>query len=174
MIKIISVLFFLFFVACSFKQPKYCKLSDDIYFSYNKEICRKNKIYLVGKGGAMMNDIQTVNAHYVSLELLTIEQARRLYVDVIEGYLCRYNQNVQIRPYLHDYPFTVENLDVTIRFENGKRAVTDEELVALIYVGKNNQVIFRAYDLISDKYTPLYTEPYETARDIVLKECRCP
>ena len=121
-----------------------------------------------------MGDIQKINASYVSCDRMNVEEARRLYVDVVEGYLRRYNQNEEIRPYLHDYPFTIDNLDVKIGFENEQRHHMDRGFVALMYVSNKHRLLYRAYDHEKKKFINLYEEPYETARDIVLKECSCP
>ena len=151
-------------------QPKYCKISDRIFFAYNKELCKQKHLQLTGKGGAMMDDIQKVNANYVSFDRLTVEEARRLYVDVAEGYLCRYNQNEEIRPFLHNYPFTIGNFKIMIGFEDEQRRHMNQGFVALIYNGKEDRILYRAFDRELQKFVPLYEEPYETARDIVLKE----
>lgn len=170
--KKILILIFVFITYRTFGEPRYCKLSDRILFPYNKELFQKYRLALTGHGGAMMNDIQKVNAYYVSFQRMTVEEARRLYVDVIEGFLCRYNQNEEIRPYLHSYPFTIDNLHVRIGFEDEQRKHMSHGFVALMFVGKNQWLIYRAYDPVNDKFVPLYEEPYETARDIVLSECR--
>lgn len=46
----------------------------------------------------------------------TLEEARILYVKGVERLLKRVNQDPQIRPYLHNYPFTVSNLTYTMQF----------------------------------------------------------
>ncbi|MCH9626006.1 MAG: hypothetical protein S4CHLAM123_11930 [Chlamydiales bacterium] len=117
-----------------------------------------------------MDDIQKVKAHYVCFEQLTIEQARRLYVEVAEKYICRYNQDEEIRPYLHDYPFTIDNVYVRIGFKNEQRQHMDQGFVALIFVGRNHRLHYEGHDPESDKFFALYEEPYETARDIILRE----
>src|ERR1700722_6640758 len=123
-------LLFVFVICGAFSEPKYCKLSDRIFIPYNKELRKQKHLYLMGSGGAMMDDIQKVNAHYVSFERLNIEEARKLYIEVTEGYLCRYNQNEQIRPYLHNYPFTIDNLEVMIGFENEQHRHMGQGFVA--------------------------------------------
>ena len=120
-----------------------------------------------------MGDIQKINASYISLDRMTIEEARRLYIEVVEGYLCRYNQNEEIRPYLHNFPFTIENIHVMIGFENEQRHHMDQGFVALMFIGNNQRLLYRAYDHEKKKFIDLYEEPYETARNIVMKECRC-
>ena len=117
-----------------------------------------------------MDDIQKVNSHYESFECLTVDEARRLYVDVVEGYLERYNQNEEIRPYLHNYPFTVDNVEVMIGFKPVQQQKMDQLFVALMYVGKNQRLLYRAYNHETEKFTYLYEEPYETAREIVMRE----
>lgn len=163
------ILFFIFLIFSSFKAS-YCKLSDKIYIPYNKELKKQKGLYLAGSGGAMMNDIQKVNAHYVAFKNLSIKEARRLYVEVVEGYLTRYNQNEPIRPYLHTYPFTVDNIEVMIAFENETGQRVDKDFVALMFIGKKQRLIYETYDHEIDNFIRLYAEPYETARDIVMAE----
>lgn len=159
------------YIACvSFKEPKHSKLSNRIFIPYNKELKKEKHLYLSGSGGAMIGDIQKINASYVSFEKLTIEEARRLYVDVAEGYICRYNQNEQIRPYLHNYPFTIANFEIMIGFENEKRQIIEEGFVALIFHDRKNILVYYTYDPSTDKFIDLYEEPYEIAREIVMKE----
>jgi hypothetical protein len=167
MIKLILLFFCL--IGCSFSEPKYCKLSDRLFIPYNRELKSKG-LYLIGSGGAMMDDIQKVNATYISYQQLNVEQARELYVDVMEGYISRYNQNAEIRPYLHTYPVTVENFSVMIGFENEKHSHMGNGFVALMLIGKNNKLFYRAYDPQTDKFIPLNEEPYEVARQIVIKD----
>lgn len=118
----------------------------------------------------MMNGIQKVNIHYVSLASLGVEEARRLYVGIIEGLLCRYNQNEEIRPFLKDYPLTIANLKVMIGFQNVQHNRVNQEFVALIFNSSKNWIIYSAYDHEKKKFIDLHEEPYETARDIVMKE----
>lgn len=166
------MLYLLLSVLCSFyKEPKHCKLSDRIFIPYNKELKKEKHLYLVGSGGAMMDDIQKVNAHYVSYDRLTVEEARRLYVDVVEGYLSRYNQNEEIRPYLHNYPFTINNFKIMIGFENENHQHMDKGFVALVSNRETKGVIYYAsYDHETKKFNKIYEEPYETAREIVMRE----
>lgn len=154
-----------------YKESKHCKLSDRIYIPYNKELKREKHLYLVGSGGAMMGDIQKVNAHYVSYDRLTVEEARRLYVDVAEGYLNRYNENEEIRPYLHNYPFTIDNFKIMIGFENENHQHMDKGFVAVVSNIENKGIIYySSYNHATKTFIDLHEEPYETAREIVQRE----
>jgi hypothetical protein len=169
-----KIVFFLiiFVICCSFKESKHCQLSDKIFFSYNKELLKNKHLFLIGSGGGMMDDIKKVNAYYVSFEKMNIEEARRLYVEVAEGYMSRYNENEQIRPYLHNYPLTIGNFKISIGFEDETRKYRDQGLVAVVFNGKNNRIVYCTYDHEKEKFVDLLKEPYETAQAIVLSEKR--
>lgn len=163
------LLLLVFMISTNFSEPKYCKLSDRIFIPYNKELQKQKNLYLTGSGGAMMGDIQKINAHYTSFDLLNVEEARRLFVEVAEGYLHRYNQNEPIRPYLHNYPFAIGNFEITISFKDEQYGRVNQNYVALIFNTKDCKIYYGAYDHEKKKFIDLYEEPYETARDIVLK-----
>jgi hypothetical protein len=166
-------IFCVFVICCSFKEIDYCNLSDKIFIPYNTELCKKRNLFLVGSGGAMMDDIQKVNASYFSFEKMTVEDARKLYVDIAEGYISRYNKNEQIRPYLHNYPFTIDNFHILIGFLDPSRTQSrhrGDGFVAMVVNSKKNRIFYCAYDHEKKKFVDLYEEPYETARAIVLSE----
>jgi hypothetical protein len=167
--------FFLFIcvICCSFKQPNYCKISDIIYFDYNKELCKDKHLFLVGKGGDMMHDVEKVHATYYSFEKMAVEDARRLYVEIAEGYISRYNENEQIRPYLHNYPFTINNFHIMIGFQDLDHRNTrfrGEGFVAMVANSKEDRIFYCTYDHEKEKFINLHDEPYATARAIVLSE----
>jgi hypothetical protein len=163
--KIYLLVIFVNFFSCS--TSKHCKISNKIFIAHNKELQKQKDIFLVGFGGAMMGDIQKVCAHYESHERLAVNEARSLYVEIIEGYLKKYNGDEVIRPFLHDYPFTIENLEVNIGFYDSIRQRIDNGFVAYMFIGKNHMLIYKAYDPKTDEFIHLYDEPYEVARQIV-------
>jgi len=163
------------FVFCSFKQVDHSKLSNKIYSSYNKELCKKEKLYLVGKGGSMINGtVNKVNAAYISHEKVDIDAARRLFVTIAEGYISRYNQNEQIRPYLCTYPFTIDNFKVRIAFEDKPGPYSQRVgggYVAFIFnIPGKNRLYYDLYNHETGKFVSLHDESYDTAREIVLAE----
>jgi hypothetical protein len=59
---------------------------------------------------------------------------------------------------------------VIIAFSNELGQRMDNSFVALMFIGKNQRLVYRAYENATDKFIPLYEEPYETAREIVMRE----
>ena len=152
------------------REPHYCKLSNKIVSDYSRELAKEKGLFLSGSGGAMMDDIKKINVIYTSFTALNVERARQLYIEVTEEYLKRINQNEKIRPYLHNYPFRFDNLDLRISFkdENNKRQSGGN--VALIFKGRNHDLYYEGYDLEKDDFYSLHREPYEEALKIVRKE----
>ncbi|MFN0065792.1 MAG: hypothetical protein ACKVOH_06115, partial [Chlamydiales bacterium] len=119
-----------------------------------------------GSGGGFMHDIEEVGFSYISLDKYNVEEARALYIEVMEGFIERFNADETIRPYLHNYPFTEENLRIRIGFEDENRKHRSDGNIALIFL-VNGKVYYEGFDSEKDKFYTLHEEPYATAVEIV-------
>lgn len=98
----------------------------EFYYNYNNKIQRcinpqiKANWNVQGGmcGGQLSPNLKKISMAYWSDETPSKERARELYIDIIEYVLYVYNSNEVIRPYLDKYPYTPENVDVTIFFLN--------------------------------------------------------
>ncbi len=160
--KLLSIICFFFFTSCHARQPEYIRLSHGISDPYAKELKKTRGLCLIGSGGSMMDEVKKVNATYLSFAKLSVNEARNLYVKVMEGYLERYNGDEKIRPYLHNYPFTIENMKLMIGFEDESRRHRSEGYVALVSVVHGN-IYYCTFDSEQDKFVDLHREPYEEA-----------
>lgn len=152
-------------VGWKYSEPKYCRLSDKITNKYNKELKEQKGLFLIGSGGAFMYDIKKIGLSYISLSKLTVDEARKLFVEVEEGYLKRYNENEEIRPYLHNFPFTIENLELMIIFDE-KRNDLSNGYIAGMYIA-NKKLYFKGYDYHTNELYTIHSEPYSTSIEIV-------
>jgi hypothetical protein len=148
----------------SFKEPKYGKLSNKILHGYSAEL-KKKGIMLVGEGGAMMGDIQSVFMHYFVPGEFSLNDARKMYVEVAEEYIKRYNDDEKIRPYLHNYPFNISNIELEISFKDEKGNPQENGYVAYISRSNKNLVYYAEYK--NNEYVTLHKEPYAEAVAIV-------
>lgn len=164
---IIAALFTL--SACNSTQdPEYVKFANNLTSQFCSEVSKPKGLALTGYGGALMYDVKKINLHYDSHECLNLEEARKLYVEIAEKYLAYINDNEDIRPYLHDYPFTIKNLELAIAFRgrSGKRC--NNGCIAFIFRNlKTSEIIFRTSDEDGKKLIPFHQEPYEEAKRIV-------
>ena len=79
----------------------------------------------------------------------------------------KYNINVKIRPFLHNFPFTLENMKISLSFEDESHKNQGEGYVAYAFIGKNRQIFYLGYDHKTEKLYDIHCEPYEKALEIV-------
>ncbi len=111
-----GVMFSLLFGCSSlgYQSPRYVKLAAEITEKTAQELKEKKNLYLVGTGGGMMNDIQMMAMSFHFYQEVDLKEARELVVYAINEYLLDINNNEEIRPYLHEYPFTAKNVEIHI------------------------------------------------------------
>lgn len=116
----------------------------------------------------MMGGIQAVALGFASYKALNVDQARKLYVDIIEEYLHKVNGNEEVRPYLHNHPFTINNLEFTIEFDepNG-RMKSDGHVAYVSFIASRNLIFYSSYDYKTHEFQDLHEESYEEALKIV-------
>lgn len=152
-------------------KQEYINLSHKISDPFVKEYSKKNDLYPFGLGGGMMHDVDHINIVFSGNQRLNIAEVRRLFVNGMEDFLQRYNTNLTIRPYLHNFPFTNTNLNLSFLFlESAGGFVPDNYVasVSCIY----GTLYYRYNDRITDNLMSLHEEPYETALQIVKSERR--
>lgn len=157
--------------ACSkaSSKPEHVDLVHCITRQYSKELKKKKGLSLYGYGGAMMGDVKEIYLDYISHEKLDVEEARRMYIPVMEDLLHLINSDINLRPYLHEHPFTCKNLQIMIAFRDEDGHSQGDEAVALVFVARC-RIFYELYNKETEKYQVLYEEPYEEALEIV-KSC---
>lgn len=162
-------LFLCLFLLTSFayREANYCKISDRIVRSYIKEFAMPRRLMLTCHGGAMMDDIQEVSLSFLSFDTLNVDQARVLYVNMMEEFLRRINSHEKIRPFLHNYPFEVSNFDLTIGFDDANRKILGDGHVAQMFISRNYTLYYEAYNPETEEFYTLHKEDYREARKIV-------
>lgn len=163
-------MFPIFFIcnSCSSTERRDIQMVNEIVDKYSLELKRERGLYLIGRGGRMMDDIQQVYVEYTSVDAPSVDEVRKLYVEIAEEYLQRINSNEELRPYLHVYPFTIENLALTLSFEDVAYRIRKDGYVAYAYIPKDNLIYYKEYKS-DEQYHLLLSEPYAEAVKIV--EC---
>ena len=109
----------------------------------------------------MMDDIQMMAMSFNYYHEVDLEQARELIVFTINEYLSDINNNQEIRPYLHEYPFTSKNVEIRIFIYGPDRLELPPEK---IYCITSRNGILRYYTR-SDRDHPICKETYDDALD---------
>lgn len=112
-----AVVFMLSFVfgRSSFNSSlDYEQIADKITEKTAKKLKAQRNLCLVGTGGQMMDDIQMMAMGFYYYQEVNLKTARELILYVINDYLSAINTNEEIRPYLHEHPFTSKNVEIRI------------------------------------------------------------
>jgi hypothetical protein len=117
-------------------------------------------------GGSMPFDVESISIGFICYQRATIEQARKLEVEVTEKFLARVNEHKKIRPFLREYPFKSGRIEIEIAFENLEKGTRYMDgSVAFIYHVKD-KLFYKQSDK-DEHLLKLYEEPYEKAYQIV-------
>ncbi len=149
-------------------NPHYEVIANQITLDTAKLLRERYGLNAVGIGGGMMDDIKKMNLSLQSTKLLSIDEGRELILSCIDTYLDQINSNEKVRPFLNVYPFSENNIGVTIfvdRRENGEIVVGR---IAAIF-NSDGKICFRAVksELQNEE---VLSETYEEAREIVMAE----
>ena len=132
MIRFILILCLFILGACSSKDsllPEGDRLGNQIIFELGKKMQDKG-LKLIAFGGAEANGkTWNLDASFKANFELTLPEARKLIVELVDDFLQMINADEKLRPYLSEFPFTVKNLSLTIFGKNQKK--TDQFLLCV-------------------------------------------
>src|ERR1700722_6503805 len=165
---LILILITLTFISCGGKSYTY--LADHIFTAYGKEMKKKRGYWLEGTGGSMPNDdVRSFFMSFEGMREVDIPEARRLYVEVVEGLLKRVNCDETIRPYLHDYPSISKNTRIHLGFIDRNKNPVAENHIAFVFL-VDGIICYSIYNPRIPDFEIVYEEPYEEALKIVQDE----
>jgi hypothetical protein len=138
--NIILGMFFMF-LFCSFnpESEDYEKLANKITHKVANQLLIEKNMHLIGTGGQMMDDIQMMAMSFEVYRPIDVLKARRLLISAMQKYLSEINDDEKVRPYLHQYPFTDQNIEIDfwIRNPDGSRVLPDK----IYYVSAINGIL---------------------------------
>lgn len=140
-----------------------------LVLNYSKELKIRRALDLEDSWVSYDDSIKKICLEYSSQRLLTLEEARLLMVELVEGFLERLNNNAFLSYELETFPFTADNLSVRINFESFFGMYVD-----ILYIGQvwlqAGCVDFYAFDRKIDgiDWDHHRFEPYTKSREIAL------
>jgi hypothetical protein len=147
----------------------YVDMSNSIVGRYSKEAKKKYGFDVFATGGRMCESVECVFISYSSNQKLNVAQTRELFVEIEEELIRKYNENEEIRPYLDNFPFTSNNIELSLTFFDKSYEFMSDGFVAyaviikgIIYYSTDSHDSTRGNPLVD-----LHEEPYEEALRIV-------
>ncbi len=83
---------------------------------FKAEMKKKYDLICHGGGGQAHERLESIAIYFATLRRASVEEARELIVKATDRLLELINGNEHLRPYLHAYPFTPDDLDISIDF----------------------------------------------------------
>lgn len=142
--------------------PKHEIEADRIMNAYTYHVEKAYGFRSFAVGGGMMDDVKSITLKYIAYEKVDIPTARKMLVQNIEDLLKTINSDEKIRPYLHNYPFTVNNLKFGLCFFD-----SNNDWIEPPYLGKaillNGKIHYSLWNEPKDMLETQEEETYEEA-----------
>lgn len=100
-------------------------LVNNISKKIAKDLSNQYGIYYSGVGGDIKDDIKKLALSFNCYREINIEEARKLLVSCSQKYLNEINESNDLRSYLHNFPFSINDMEVSIYFFKPNRANVD-------------------------------------------------
>ena|SRR3990167_8677558 len=143
----------------TYKLSKDEKIVNQITEETAKKLKEKKNLILIGTGGQMMHEIEMLAMSFQFFHEVDLEKARELIVYAVREYLSDINNNEEVRPYLHNYPFTAKNVEIRIFFYGPDRRELPPDKI--VYISSRNGIL--RYYIRADDDHPIHQETYEEA-----------
>jgi len=145
--------------------PLYEMYVNEIIRSFTDTMEREFNLKCIGDGGRMPNDVEEISVAFVYYKKATVDQARLLEVKAIETLLQIVNSHEKIRPYLREYPFKSNRVEISISFRKlDNSSYTDDSVARVTQI--RNTIYYRGTDGSSKNYYSLGEESFEKALKI--------
>jgi hypothetical protein len=140
---------------------------NEIDYYIGKDLAKNKQLYLIGTGGRAMLGIErnSLDFSYYRDEELKIEEARKDIVEVVSKYLQEINQKKELRPFLRNYPFTLENVEITF-FVMTEKAGNVPDGALHVIKAMNGKISYYIAPFTPQR-KPILRETFEEAREKV-------
>jgi len=148
-----------------FIYSKHEIIADKVIAQVAKDLSKIYNLQAVGYGGSMHEDVEEMSLSFSCHRKMTRKEYRKLIVNCSEYFLNEINSNEELRPHLHNFPFTSNHilLFIFVFSENGTELGIGQLSCVSVIKGKVN------YSVHETEYTVKtgFEEPYSEALRLV-------
>ena len=152
--------------SCGIFKRDYPEIAHAITLKTAKELYDEKGMSLQGTGGGMIGNVNHFDLMLTYSPPLSRDKGRKLFIEVLDKYLSNINNNMNIRPFLNNYPYQAKDITLYISFysPNGARVPPGE----LDYIVISNGIMrFKTKDKEGRCILTLFEETLEEARQKV-------
>lgn len=151
---------------CSSNRNKnthnYEKTADNITIKAIKKLMFSYDLKLIGHGGSMMNNVKLISLHFYYYQPTSIEKARNILLDITTKLISDFNCDEKIRPFLANYPFNENNLDIAITFLNKDNDYQSPPSISTAAT-RNSKIYYYNFAPEKDRLVSILEESYSEA-----------
>ena len=147
------------------EEVNYEKVAAQVSLHTSKQLEKEINLHACGVGGSMMDDVKVMALSFQYPNNLSITKGRLLIIHSIDKYLHNINNSDDLRPYLHNSPFNVNNVEIRIfgtNYIEGKLSIDNLFFISAL----NNTIEYYGFNIDGERCT-LFTETYTEALEIV-------
>lgn len=160
---LLGLSFILSVISVSAKESecKYSTYVNQIIKSFAKSMQKELNLICVGSGGQMPRDVEIITVMFMFNRSVSVDEARNLEVLATNEFLEKINNHQEVRPFLREFPFKSDRVDVSISFIDDN---TDDYFdgVACANLVKGSIIYYR-FDKEANDLIEIAIEPYEEA-----------
>ena len=152
------------------RDEDYEKIASRIEKEFARKMYAEKGLQCTGVRGGMMDDIQEMALGFQYFYKMNLSKARQLLTYTAKEYLIAINNRKEIRPYLHNYPFRIENIEIMIWVQ--EPSGHDVPFDKIAFMSAVDGVLSYSLPYESGSYTreDLLEETYEEALKIIKTE----
>lgn len=143
--------------------PLQQKVLDELIEGFAKELRESQGLQLIGSGALLQKEEKSISMHLWSYEEMGVEEARALYVEVVQELLTRVNTSHEIKEYLEGSLFSFEDLDIDLLFFKANGDHVGKEFVSMVHASKK-ELFYKAYNPVRQSFDLLHSENFEDAK----------
>jgi hypothetical protein len=160
----VSTSSFLFFNS---KTRDYEDIANEIRAQIGKKLAEKHMMAVVGISGGMMKSVNLVGISFQTYRAIDRDEIRYILIDCVEELLKAINESEEIRPYLKNFPFTMNNIRIEIFVSDSTGRWLYDPHIGVASISGGNKIYYCTTAPNVALFKNKYAESYEEALAIV-------
>jgi len=150
-----------------FSYSKHEVIAHRVSADVAKTLSKRYQMELVGFGGAIHEDVEKLSLSFNCYRTMNMAEYRNLIVQSAEFFLSEVNSNEELKPFLHNYPFDSNHIDLAIYVFSEDRQRLKVGQLSCVHLIKGKI----SYSIRDTEHTvkPMQAEDYESAKQLVLE-----
>lgn len=152
------ITFFLLLTSCSTKTVHEPLAYQLLHRHVDQYKWRGYTPYVVG--GSLKNDVEKLRLQYRCYEQREFDEARAIVLPMAQNLICMVNEDQKLRPHLHNYPFTANDIIFVVDFRNINESYYAPPYLARVYVA-NGRIYYQVFNPYTSCMNTMHEEPFE-------------